>query len=163
MELLIRNFVLFFIGGWITYTDLKRHEIDHTPLIVGAIFAIPFTLFGFNDINILQSLLGCVILFLIFFGMTFFGMGGGDMKLMAMIGLFLGPGRGILTAVAAIYISAIFAIFIFIYKSIFKKEKKVMKSKMAMGPSIALGTIVGIYGYQYVLDWIASNIVVISG
>ena len=95
--------------------------------------------------------------------MTFFGMGGGDMKLMAMIGLFLGPGRGILTAVAAIYISAIFAIFIFIYKSIFKKEKKVMKSKMAMGPSIALGTIVGIYGYQYVLDWIASNIVVISG
>lgn len=163
MNLIIRDFVIFFICGWCVYTDLKRHEIDHTPLLLGALFAIVFTLFGFNDITIGQSLIGFVVMFVLFFIMGFFGMGGGDMKLMAMLGLFLGLGRTLTIAVAAIYIAAILAVFISIYKSIVKKEKKVLKQKMAMAPSFAIGTIIGIYGYQFVLDWIASNIVVIGG
>ena len=155
--ILIRNFVLFFICGWITYTDLKRHEIDHTPLLIGTLFIIPFNLLGFNTITFSQSLVGCVVLFILFFIMSFFGMGGGDMKLMAMIGLFLGLGQGLTAAIFAIYIAAFIAIFIILIKH----KKETLKSKMAMGPSIAIGTICAIYLYPLVLDYLSKNLLTI--
>lgn len=150
----IRNIVLFFICGWITYTDLKRHEIDHTPLLIGTLFIIPFNLLGLNEITFVQSLVGCLVLFVLFFFMSFFGMGGGDMKLMAMIGLFLGLGKGLTAAIFAIYIAAFIAIFILLIKH----KKETLKSKMAMGPSIAIGTISTIYLYPLVLDYLSQNL-----
>lgn len=158
LTILIRNIVLFIICGWISYTDLKRHEIDHTPLLIGLLFILPFNLLGFNDITFIQSLIGCVTMFALFFLLTFFGMGGGDMKLMTLIGMFLGFGRSMTVTIVAIYVSAIVGVLIML----FKRNKMTLKSKLPMGPSIAIGTIFSIYGYHLVLNWISNNIVVIG-
>ena len=94
----------------ITYTDLKRHEIDFEPLIVGLIFIIPFSLLGFNNVSFVSSLIGMVVSFCLFFIFSFFGMGGGDMKLIAVIGLFLGWQQILVTMFLSFYIGAFFAI-----------------------------------------------------
>ena len=152
---LARNFILLFICGWITYTDIKRHEIDHTPLIVGTLFIIPINLLGLNEITFTNGLLTSVLMFILFYIMTFFGMGGGDLKLMTMIGLFLGFGQGMVVVVVSIYVSAIYAIFFML----FKRNKKYLKHKIPMGPFISIGTFFAIYFYNFFLQFVSNNIV----
>ena len=110
MAIIIRNFVLLFICGWTTYTDIKRMEIDHTPLLIGCLFIIPFTLLGYNDISISTSLISAGIMFIIFFILALFGMGGGDLKFMTMIGLFLGFGRSLTIAGIMCITASIFGV-----------------------------------------------------
>lgn len=149
IPILIRNFILTLVLGWASYTDIKRQEIDFEPLIVGIIFAIPFNLLGFNDVTFWNALLGMVVSFAIFFIFSFFGMGGGDMKLIAIVGLFLGFSNVLLSMVLSFYVGATLAIFILI----FKKGKNKLKTKVPFGPSITMATIITmLYGPQ-ILNW----------
>lgn len=141
IALLIRNIVLMIVLGWITYTDLKRHEIDFEPLIVGLIFIIPFSLLGFNNVSFVSSLIGMVVSFCLFFIFSFFGMGGGDMKLIAVIGLFLGWQQILVTMFLSFYIGAFFAIMVLL----FKKGRNKLKMKVPFGPSIAIGTFITLF------------------
>lgn len=139
--ILIRNVILAIILGWISYTDIKRHEIDFEPLIVGLVFGIPFTLLGFNDISIWNALIGMIGSFFIFFIFSFFGMGGGDMKLIAIIGLLMGWQQVAIVMFLSFYIGAFFAIIILL----FKKGRNKLKLKVAFGPSIAIATLITMF------------------
>ncbi len=68
-------------------------------------------------------------------------MGGGDIKLFCMIGLFLGIKLGLLTILLSIYIGAIYGIAIIIYSKIKKKE---FNSMIPYGPFISLGALISI-------------------
>lgn len=97
------NFVL--IAIWILIslismkTDIQRHEIDHWPLLVGIISTIALILlnkvdrevyswnFNLVNLNITVSLLSALAIFVIF---LLIPVGGGDMKFLAAISLYLG-------------------------------------------------------------------------
>lgn len=149
INILIRNFVLAIILGWTSYTDLKRHEIDFEPLIVGLIFILPFSFLGFNNVSTTSSLLAMIISFVLFFIFSFFGMGGGDMKLIAIIGLFFGLPYTLATIALSFYIGGFFAIIVLL----FKHGKNKLKMKVPFGPSIALASVTTMLFGQQIINW----------
>lgn len=87
-----------------------------------------------------------------FFGALYFcwtkGMlGGGDVKLMALICLFMGIGR------AAIAFEICLAALCVIYIAIARGSKRPKRRKVALAPPLALGCVVVIVG-QYVAAWL---------
>lgn len=134
--LLLRNVVLTIILIVTTYTDFKRREIDHEPIIIGLTFIVLFSLCGFNDVSVKSSILGFLIGGIVFTILAFWGMGGGDIKLMALIGFFLGWRLTVLT----MYISFVLGAVIGILYMIFKKVK--LKEHIPFAPAIAGATLV---------------------
>lgn len=73
------------------------------------------------------------------------GIGGGDIKLMAAAGLYLGLANTLLAGIIGIIIGGIYAAWLMIVK------KRAGKSHMALGPFLALGiTIAALYGPQII-------------
>lgn len=143
--LLLRNIVLSIILIVATYTDFKRREIDHEPIIIGFVFIILFSLCDFNNVSVKNSILGFLIGGVVFTILAFWGMGGGDIKLMALIGFFLGWELTILT----MYISFVLGAIIGILYMIFKKVK--LKEHIPFAPAIAGATfVVMFFGIQII-------------
>ena len=77
-------------------------------------------------------------------------MGGGDIKLFAMIGLFLGIKNSLLSALISVYVGAIFGVIMIIYSKIKKSE---FNSMIPYGPFISIATfVVMLYG-DNIINW----------
>lgn len=135
----------------ITFIDIDHYIIPDGLVILGSIFAIIFNLI-FKVITIKESLMGALIcgggiltiVYLIEFVIKKEVMGGGDIKLFVMIGLFLGVKNASLIALISVYVGAIFGIISIIYNKIKKQE---FNSMIPYGPFISIGTlIVMLYG-----------------
>jgi len=111
-------------------------EIDNEPILIGLAFIIPFSLMGFNDVDVFSSIYGFLLGGVAFAVLTIWGMGGGDVKLMALIGFFVGW-RDIATIMVFSFI--IGAILGIIYVFVCKKD---FKQYIPFGPPIAVATIV---------------------
>lgn len=79
------------------------------------------------------------------------GMGGGDIVLIALIGLSLGYQKTIFVFLAAAYLFVIFALFYFFYDSFWQKKKinmqnfrSYLESKMPFGPALAISFLAAI-------------------
>lgn len=141
--LIVRNIVLIIILGIITFTDFKRQEIDNEPLLLGLLFAVLFSLAGFNDVSVKSSIIGFFLGGGIFALLAFWGMGGGDVKLMAVLGYFLGWKNIILVMFLSFAVGVVFSLFYMLVK------KKGLKSCIPFGPSIAIATVLVLfYGQQ---------------
>lgn len=135
----------------ITFIDLDHYIIPDELIIIGSVISILFNVFGYG-VGLKGSLLGGLIcgggmLVLIqiieFFAKTEV-MGGGDIKLFGMIGLFLGIKLGLLTIFLSIYVGAIYGIIIIVVSKI-KKIKH--NSMIPYGPFISIAAILSIlYG-----------------
>lgn len=141
----------------ITFIDIDHYIIPDGLLIIGSIFAIVFNLI-FKTITIKESLLGSIIcgggvlaiVYLIEFIVKKEVMGGGDIKLFAMIGLFLGIKNSLLSALISVYVGAIFGIIMIIYSKIKKSE---FNSMIPYGPFISIATfVVMLYG-DNIINW----------
>jgi len=77
-------------------------------------------------------------------------MGGGDVKLMAMIGAFLGWKLAILTFFVAPLFGAVAGIIVKI---------RTKESVIAYGPFIALGAVISLFLGDFIIDWIMSGYV----
>lgn len=75
------------------------------------------------------------------------GMGGGDIKLMAMIGSFMGWKSVFLTTFLGSLSGAVFGTFIMLFKG------KGRKTKVPFGPFLALGALVTLFYGQEFLNW----------
>lgn len=148
--LAVKYAVLITILCIITYTDFKRQEIDNWPLLAGMAFIIPFSLLGYNDVFFMDSIIGFLIGGIFFSILGFWGMGGGDIKLMAMIGFFLGWKLTIVTIVLSFLVGLVFVIFYVV----FKKAK--LKDHIPFGPSIAIATIITIFFGQQIIFYYQS-------
>lgn len=85
------------------------------------------------------------------------GMGGGDIKLGAMIGAFLGWQPTLLTLLLAFFVGAVVGIILMLLKLFttksFKAAWKKRKEFIPFGPYLALATLVTILKGRIILDW----------
>lgn len=97
-----------------------------------------------------DSLAGAAFGFLLFLLLAIVskgGMGGGDIKLMAVIGLVLGFSGTLLTIFLSSFLGAVFGIIGLL------SGKLKRKHPIPFGPFIALGAIISYFYYDPILDW----------
>lgn len=133
-----------FIIAWI---DQKEHIIHnkHLLILVGiriAILICEWVMYPMYGLSILtSSLTGLAIGFLIF-GLCYLvargGMGAGDVKLVAVLGFYLGSTALMPVLILSVFASAIYSIFKLI------RKKTNLKAEIPFAPFVLIGTVVGI-------------------
>lgn len=158
------NYHLFFIFIFlsvmivITFIDIDYQIIPDSITLPGILIGIftgtffmpdPFasnsSIIGFRD-SFLGFLIGGILFYLIAI-ISRGGMGGGDIKMMAMIGAFLGWKSVFLTTFIGSLFGSILGIFLMIMKG------KGRKTKIPFGPFLAFGSIVTLFFGRTILDW----------
>jgi leader peptidase (prepilin peptidase)/N-methyltransferase len=74
-------------------------------------------------------------------------MGGGDIKMMAMVGAFMGWKSVLLTTFLGSLTGSVLGLFLMLFKG------KGRKAKIPFGPFLAFGAVVTIFYGQDLLDW----------
>jgi leader peptidase (prepilin peptidase)/N-methyltransferase len=152
-------FTAVFICLLITLTaiDLK-HMILPDELTLGGtalFFAYSFFNPAISQLNAVLSGLGAALLFSGFF---FFylkirkieGLGFGDIKMVLLMGLFLGLHR----LIVAIFLASLSGLLVGIFLIIFKKKN--LKSALPFGPFLSLGSYISIFWGPGILAWLGS-------
>lgn len=140
----------------ISFIDLDHFIIPDKLLIIGAVFGLVFNLLGYG-IPFLDGIYGALVsvglllfILLLEFIIKKESMGGGDIKLLGMIGIFLGLKYTILTIILAIYIGAIYGILVIIYSKIRKIKYNAM---IPFGPFISFGAIMSLLYGSNIIDF----------
>ncbi len=146
-----------------TFTDLEHRIIPDEIVVVGIVTGLLFSFF-LPHITFFQSLLGLIVgggSLLLVAIISRGGMGGGDIKLMAMMGSFLGWQAALGTIFLASLMGSIGGLSIVIIQ----KRKKGLKSAIPFGPYLSLaGIIVFFYGdllwHWYLLfnNWVINTV-----
>lgn len=143
----------------ITFIDLKEN-------IIPDVLSLPFLLLGFlmsfflKNLSPINSLLGIlagggVLLLVAILGGFLFkkeAMGGGDIKLAAMVGAFLGWQLTLLSLFLSFFTGAIIGIVILI-------KNKGESDPIPFGPFIALGTIIALFFGHSIINWYLSLVI----
>lgn len=119
----------------ITISDLEAHKIPNAVLL-------PFFIIGLIERLLMSQtahwyfnpLLGIIVGFGVMFLLAYFskgGMGGGDIKLLAVIGVFIGP----LGALVTLFLASLSGLFYAIFSGAALKKG----TKIPFGPFLALG------------------------
>lgn len=150
--LFIRDFPFVSILIAITFIDLETRLIPD-PLSIGGLGIGLLTAYFTPGIGLLLSVVGAALGFGLFYGIAWYyqmrtgrsGMGGGDIKFIAMLGAFLGP-YGVLTT---IFVSSILGTVIGLtYAWITRRrdggEGSLLKVSLPYGPFLVIG---GLYSY----------------
>ena len=141
----------------ITFIDIDHYIIPNGLIIIGSIVAIVFNIFGIG-VGIKEAILGAIIcgcgtlvvIYIIEFILKKEVMGGGDIKLFGMVGLFLGVQQGLMTILFSIYVGAFYGVYTIIHSKLKNKE---YNSMIPYGPFIAIGGFIAfIYGND-ILNW----------
>jgi leader peptidase (prepilin peptidase)/N-methyltransferase len=133
----------------ITFIDLEHRIIPDTLSLGGLLLGL-LTCWMVSDPGWLKSLLGAGFGFFSFYSLAWLyekmsgrsGLGGGDIKLLAMIGAFVGPGG----VFATIFISSIFGSVVGIGWALVRGKKNIMKLSLPYGPFLVTGAL-----YYYLL------------
>ena len=143
----------------VTFIDLKYQIIPNAislPGIAvgfGAAYFMPSVGLYSSGIGIIMGggiLLAIALSYLVLTGRN--GLGIGDVKLLAMIGAFVGWQGVLVTIFTASFVGALIGVVIII------KYGKSAKFKMPFGPFLAFGALVHIYFGQYLVNWYFSGI-----
>lgn len=148
----------------ISFIDIDHYIIPDTLIIFGIIAVISFNLLtGFMSVKdvFLGGLVcgGSILIFI--YALEFIikkeVMGGGDIKLFAMLGMFLGIKGGFITIILSIYLGAIYGIFIIVYRKIRGRD---YNSVIPYGPFISLAAIIyALYG-EVIIEFYKSFFVI---
>jgi len=141
----------------ITFIDLDHYIIPDELIIFGSSGALIFNILG-QGISLKDSLLGglicgggmLILIYLIELIKKKEVMGGGDIKLFGMVGLFLGLKLGLLTILLSVYVGAVYGVGSIIYSKIRKKE---FNSMIPYGPFISVGALISILYGTSIIDW----------
>lgn len=135
-------------------TDLKHHLISDYILLALFVFSLVFHLTNSNQFQpiltnfIPSGLIVALPIFLIYFISKERAMGLGDVFLAANIGFLLGWQEGFLALYIAFVTGAIFGLIAIIFKN------KKLKSKIAFGPFLVIGTIVMLFWGEKIVEGI---------
>jgi len=112
-------------------------------LVVGS-FLLPDPFLRYSLLGYKTSIIGFFVAIAL---LSRGGMGGGDIKMMAMVGSFMGWKAVLLTTFLGSFIGAVFGIFLMIFKG------KGRKTKIPFGPFLALGTLITLFYGQEIFYW----------
>ena len=140
----------------ISFIDIDHYIIPDSLIIIGVILIISFNIF-INVLNLKYVFLGGLIcggsvlsfIYILEVLIKQEIMGGGDIKLFFMVGMFLGTKGGLIAMILSIYIGAIYGVFLIIYRKIRKIEHN---SMIPYGPFISLATIIYLLYGQMIID-----------
>ncbi|MEW6182933.1 MAG: prepilin peptidase [Bacillota bacterium] len=145
---------LFLTAGLIavSFTDLEHRRIPNLlvlALLAGAVVLVPLA----GDVEVIQAALGCLAAggALLLLGILFKdGMGGGDIKLAAVAGLYLGWGN----AVLGLFLGALSGSVIGV--SLIIAGRKTRKDFIPFGPFLAAGFFVSMLWGGEIVRWYLS-------
>lgn len=131
-------FTLFFFSYLIAMVDLKSLRIPNALVAVLLASGFIFLIAGINAVPFIQSLGGLIAGFLLMAVPYYLnvGIGGGDVKLLAACGFFV----GYMSVLYIMILVGVFTLIYLLYKS-FRKKTNIMlglKEMVPMGPFIAL-------------------------
>jgi len=151
-------FVFAFVSAMIviTFIDLDFQIIPDVITLPGIVIGLlsasflipdPFSLsvVGFKN-SIAGMLLGGGLFYLIAI-LSRGGMGGGDIKMMAMVGAFMGWKAVFLTTFIGSLVGSLVGIFLMVFKG------KGRKTKIPFGPFLAFGSIITLFFGSEILKW----------
>ncbi len=149
----------------ITFIDLDFQIIPDVITLPGILIGVlgaslflpdPFTLFAADisspllRVGLINSLIGLFLgggLFYLIAVLSRGGMGGGDIKMMAMVGAFMGWKSVLLTTFLGSLTGSIVGIFLMLVKG------KSRKMKIPFGPFLAFGAIITLFFGGRILRW----------
>ena len=136
----------------ITAIDLQLQIIPDAITLPGTVTGLVANV-ATQRLSVLDSLLGIALgggLFLLIIVVSRGGMGGGDMKLGAMLGAFLGWKVALLALFCAVLLGGIFAIALLV------SGARGRKDAVPFGPFLALGGAIGLFAGEGLLRWYLS-------
>ncbi len=144
----------------ISFIDID-YKLILNKITLPGIFLGGLLTIGLRVLTPKQALLGLAVgggglLLIAFLGGLLFGkesMGMGDIKLAAMIGIFLGVKGTAFALIMAFFIAALFS---FVAMAL---KKATRKSQIPFGPFIAAGTLVYLFWGEQVIHWYLSVVV----
>jgi leader peptidase (prepilin peptidase)/N-methyltransferase len=122
-------------------------------LITGS-FLLPDPFLRYSFLGYKASVIGFFIGGGLFYAVAILsrgGMGGGDIKMMAMVGALMGWKGALLTTFLGSLTGAVIGIFLMVFKG------KGRKTKIPFGPFLALGAIITLFYGQEIFFWYFSN------
>ncbi len=153
--LLLRDLGLICVLYGLSLCDLNTYEIPDGFIIFGICWWIIFFLFNYSLNTLIDSLLGAFVVsfFLLVLSLIMDkvlkkeSMGGGDIKLFFMVGLYLGLFGNFFNLILACFIGIIFVLI-------------TRASKIPFGPSISMATYISLaYGTAFI-NWYLSLLMI---
>lgn len=145
----------------ITFIDLDFQIIPDRITLPGILiglltgsFLLPDPFVRYSALGYVASIIGFVVGGGIFYAVAVLsrgGMGGGDIKMMAMVGALMGWKAVLLTTFLGSLVGAVFGIFLMLFKG------KGRKTKIPFGPFLSAGAIVTLFYGQEILYWYLAN------
>ena len=138
----------------IAQIDQQTMEIPN-GLVIACIVPAAMAVFAFSDVTLTERLIGFFSVSLPLFAITLAvpgAFGGGDIKLMAVIGFFLGWKMSLTAFMLAVFSGGIYGIGLLLSK------KKGAKEHFAFGPFLCAGTALTLFVGEWLLSWYLSII-----
>ncbi len=146
---IITAFLFISILACIFIVDMNTMTIPNGLVMITLVIAI-ISIFAFKEVGIIERIIGffnvSVVLLLITL-MINGAFGGGDIKLMAATGVFLGWKMNFLALFIAIVLGGLYGILIII------TGKRKNMTHFAFGPFLAIGCIVSMFWGNEILSW----------
>lgn len=147
MKIILLAFFCVLIAA--SYQDVKKKEIENGCHIMIFILAV-LSIFLTPKTGLVSHLFGalCVSAPLLVTALIIPGsFGGGDIKLMAAGGLFLGWKLTIVSAITAVFLGGIYVVFLLL------KKRADRRTQIAFGPFLCAGMAVSVLWGQQLLNW----------
>ncbi|MBI2876898.1 MAG: prepilin peptidase [Candidatus Tectomicrobia bacterium] len=136
----------------VSFIDLEHQIVPDVITLPGLALGLLLSTL-FLPITFLDALVGALLGGGIFYAIAMIyegGMGGGDIKLIAMIGAFIGWRQVLLTIFVAAFIGSL------IGGTLMVTKKRKRKDPIPFGPFLALGAIVALFWGDSLLHWYLS-------
>lgn len=151
LKFLIFHLIIFSFLSLIFFYDYLYQEIPDRFSLPAIIFAFLGNFLLESNLTITEMLIGALIIGGFFFLQFVISkgkwVGGGDIRLGALMGIFLGWKLGLVALISAYIIGSIFGIGLVISKKLDRK------SAIAFGPFLVLGTIIAFFYGEKILNW----------
>lgn len=134
----------------ISVIDLKIQIIPNVISLPGILLGLLASLLPFSSVHFLNALYGMLLgggLFYLVAVLSRGGMGGGDIKLIAMFGAFLGWQNCLVTIFLAVLLGSIVGIGLMLLK------RKGRKDPIPFGPFLCIGALISFFYGQEILHW----------
>lgn len=139
----------------VTFMDIDTMEIEDGCWMAIIVLAVA-SYFIFPEITLVQRLIGfvCVSLPMLILTLLIPGaFGGGDIKLMAACGLFLGWKMTLISTFLGVLFGGLYGVYLLMTK------KKGKKDHFAFGPFLCVGMLIGLFYGMTIIDWYVSFLV----